>query len=255
MEKMLSFDERRAIQLEMLHALHDACEQYNLTYYLSYGTLLGAVRHQGFIPWDDDLDVMIPYQDFLKLSECFKSDKYTIVSCFNSNEHPYAFGRLCANNTYSKIGRYKTWGLGIDLYIIMGLPDSTIEQKFIMAEVNRLIKKRKLYIRWRFYLIKLGFWFKNNLGVKAIAKSSHEEIALFEKYNYIETKMAHVLAGGDAITPCYLLTGKELLKFEDGMFFAPSRNKELLELWYGDYMQLPPEEDRHPYHSSNIYWK
>lgn len=60
----LSLTERKAVFYEMLKEIDKACNERGLKYFLSYGTLLGAIRHKGFIPWDDDMDIMMPYQDF-----------------------------------------------------------------------------------------------------------------------------------------------------------------------------------------------
>ena len=76
MKKTIDIKELKKIQLGLLNALDDYCVQNDLTYYLAYGTLIGAIRHKGYIPWDDDIDVMMPREDYNKFIANFNNDKH-----------------------------------------------------------------------------------------------------------------------------------------------------------------------------------
>ena len=85
--KKIEFEEMRQLQYELLLELDKICKENGLTYLLAYGSLLGAVRHGGFIPWDDDVDVIMPMSDIDKLEQIYHSDKYSVVTCYNNKEH------------------------------------------------------------------------------------------------------------------------------------------------------------------------
>lgn len=72
--KEITLEERKQIQLRMLIEIDAFCRKHNIRYSLAYGTLIGAIRHKGFIPWDDDVDIMMPLPDMLRFKELFKSE-------------------------------------------------------------------------------------------------------------------------------------------------------------------------------------
>lgn len=111
----LSLAERKEIFYGVLKEIDKSCSERGLKYFLSYGTLLGAIRHKGFIPWDDDMDIMMPYQDFLKLTDSYQSERYSIVWSGNNKETPFAFARMYDNHTYDKVGKFQGLGIGVDL--------------------------------------------------------------------------------------------------------------------------------------------
>lgn len=102
-KRELSLKEVQQIELEILEYLHDICEKHNLIYFLDYGTLLGAVRHQGFIPWDDDTDISLSRADYEKLYEILKKENhkyYKIISSETDKTYPYTYFRVYDNRTY-----------------------------------------------------------------------------------------------------------------------------------------------------------
>lgn len=80
----LSLEERKKVQLEMLKEVDTFCRENNIKYALSCGTLIGAIRHKGFIPWDDDVDITMPFDDMVHFLKIFKSDKIEICDAFNT---------------------------------------------------------------------------------------------------------------------------------------------------------------------------
>ena len=101
-EQPLSLHERQMEYLRILKELDRYCTENGLRYYMGCGTLIGAVRHKGFIPWDDDLDVFMPRPDFMRLVRSYKSDEWTLHSIYNDKSHPYNFGRLCSSRVYNR---------------------------------------------------------------------------------------------------------------------------------------------------------
>ena len=87
----------KKIELEVMEYYNEICQKHNLTYYIFYGTLLGAVRHSGFIPWDDDIDVLMPIDDYKKLLNILKNDKhdkYYVQNIFNTKYCTYNFTKI-----------------------------------------------------------------------------------------------------------------------------------------------------------------
>lgn len=116
-EKLEELSDLRKLQLselDILKKFHEVCEKHNLTYYLTGGTLLGAVRHKGFIPWDDDIDVVMPYDDYKKLcklpSEVF-GEEFFLQNADTDVQYPLLFSKLRKNNTHAEEIDFKNLSL------------------------------------------------------------------------------------------------------------------------------------------------
>lgn len=253
--KAIDFHEVRALQYEMLKVVDKFCRENNITYFLTYGTLLGAVRHKGFIPWDDDIDVMLPQPDLEKFCKLFKSNIYKVVSVHNDKSHNLVFPRLYDMRTFSKTGNIETYGVGIDLYGIYGLPTSPIKHRDFVFDFYKLWNKRIKLSGLRRRLALWKMWPSGNLNFGLLHIVTEAGLQLQCKCSYskayvcmIDTRPAMPFAKELLGTPVEL-------EFEDGKFFAPQNYKHLLSLMYGDYMSLPPENQRVPYHGYDCYWK
>ena len=91
------------IELMILKDFIEICEKNNLKYYLIYGTQIGAIRHNGFIPWDDDIDIIMfrdDYEKFLKIMDSINSEKYEILDCRYKSDYFFQFGKLCLKDTH-----------------------------------------------------------------------------------------------------------------------------------------------------------
>ena len=257
--KNLTRDELLSSQLAMLQEIHKVCVENDLRYYLAYGTLLGAVRHKGFIPWDDDMDIMMPVEDYFKLKELYKSERYFLADCFSEKKHQAYFPRIYDGKT-CRDGDEKTLGVYIDIYLMHGAPFRN--QKKCAEHILNIIKleeNRKQVTKWRGRFARHMFpicW--NQYESKIITFFNQRIFNQLAKYEY-ETSEVIYAFGGDGLTElfwknCFCET--VLLDFEGYQFFAPHKYGEVLSVTYGDYMQLPPEECRHPYHgSSSFCWK
>jgi len=264
----LSKKEVQDLLLEMMKALHDFCIEHNIRYCLCDGSLLGAVRHKGFIPWDDDMDVYMPrpdYEKFIKFSQI--SDKYEIVTYFNDHGyyHPYAYCSLTDRSTVmvEKNMRCPTGkGQFIDIFPVDGVSDD--------------IKLRKRQFRkLNFYAYLKGLQsidYRNNKakGIKnfikrlcAILLTPMDEMKIVEK----QDKLAKLFSFEECSHFSQLISGKDrnmhfpktyfdhliLVPFEKYEFYITSYYDEALRLEYGDYLKLPPVEQRVGKHGVDIY--
>lgn len=251
----ISLEEAKQLQYEMLKEMHRACEQHGLRYYLAYGTLLGAIRHKGYIPWDDDIDVMMPRDDFFKLAETYRSDRYSIVSCYNDTSYEYAFGRMYDTRTAANKGKFETKGLCIDIYLLNAWPKDEKERKRLSKEIRFFQKLRIYLIGIRNRLAVKRLWPCKTLGFPLLQWACKKEEMLRGKY--VLGASSFVQISTDARLYDYKDFKEAVLaQFEDREFFIPVGYDGILKCCYGDYMQLPPVEERHPYHGTGgCHWK
>lgn len=256
MTKLITFEEKRQIQLEMLKEIHEFCIKNSIRYSLAFGTLLGAVRHKGFIPWDDDMDIMMPLPDLLRLKNEFKSNSIKICDVDTQKHYEYAFPRIAHNNSYSKKGLvWKTYGVNIDLYTMVSIPDYLNQQNYYFDKVASFNTKNLR--RWRSFIIRHFPLTSIPFFDKAIKNYRNY---YFYHIPYGSTNTYYMIAGPLKIRDKFIFKKDIfeetiLLPFEGNSFCAIKCYDEFLTKRYGDYMQLPPENERHPYHGGKYYWK
>ena len=236
-------------QLEMLHELDRVCKKNNLEYVLSSGTCLGAVRHGGFIPWDDDIDVYMSWSDA----------KYFVQSYKTDSQFPSTHYRLCDSSTSCFLeetrGLDVNHGIFIDIYIYYPYPDNKLKAQKIIFDsfiyrvlvagkgpqnhgkaakilggvVSSLYKGEKRSKKVQ----KIENEYKNNGGKHYVATYFGRDVTLTKAILYPVEWFNE---------PCYL-------KFEDMEAPCPGNPQKYCEIQYGStYMELPPENKRHPHH-------
>lgn len=253
--KKISFEEAKMLQYELLKEVHSVCEKYNLTYFLAFGTLIGAIRHNGYIPWDDDIDILMPYNDFLQLSSLYQSDKYSIKSCIKDEEYGSPIGRLYDDRTISIKGPFVTLGLSIDIYPLFGGPTDRNEMEKHCKLLTKYNKWRRTLRKFRNGLAKYYMWPKRTMSFGLLHKLCVFMIKQYSIYPYENSK--YVIIGGATAKPYDKknFEKRELHLFEDQEFYIPTEYHKLLS-GYGDYMKLPPLKERKPYHGiDHCYWK
>ncbi len=258
MKQELSFEERKTLQLEMLKEIDTFCKAHDIKYSLAFGTLLGAVRHKGFIPWDDDVDIIMPLPELLKLKKLFKSESIEYCDVDTTKYYSYAFSRLVSKKTYRKIGWFlKDSGVCIDVYPLISVPDDPSLNCAFWKKAQELFDKRILYMKWgrRFYRF-LPIRFFPTYG--KTMRQYRDYLFLYTEYG--STKTYYIIAGpldlrGKMTYHYNPFEEMTEVEFEGFRFPSISRYDDYLTLRYGDYMKLPPEDQRHPYHGGRFFGK
>lgn len=260
--KIISFDELKAIELDILKMIDSFCREHKIIYMLTSGTLLGAVRHKGFIPWDDDIDIMMPRDDYERFYSLFlaheSSTPYSIVS-YRNQKSPYPFLKVIDNRTLVVESfvdeRYNT-GVWVDIFPIDGLPssDSAFRRAAIMtAKLNASIANTEVATTRFRKIIKRVLHRSIRESPFSIAKKIDEDAARIPIDE--ATEVAIVVWGYHGPTrrmPKSFLDVIEV-EFENDLFFAPRLFDEYLSNIYGDYMSFPPLEERVPHQCKAFY--
>lgn len=266
----LDINEIKQIELDILKKVADFCDSNNLKYYLTYGTLLGAIRHKGFIPWDDDIDINMPREDYDKLQSILKKQNFLIndyieLKTPDSNNYQYQFLKVIDNRTvaYEKNMKKKYYAsIWIDIFPLDKIPEESEKQKQFM---NKLLKMRKYY----FYTIEKKFTGKSKIGlvkyslIKSIMTpiyfiiNQKQRIAKLAK-KFINSNSPYIFfsLNGDSYKTIFkddILEQTEVI-FENNKFKTFKNYDKVLTQLYGDYMQLPPIEQRVA-HSFDAYLK
>lgn len=248
--------------LIMLKWFHDFCIENHLQYYAIGGTLLGAVRHNGFIPWDDDIDLGMPRNDYDNLISCMqiiseKSD-YVLEKPLENKDFVYQFCKLYdTKTTLVENTRYKTQrGIYLDIFPLDGIGNTREESKknfkpisrknnYIMTKVCAFSGHRKFYKNLAILLSRCMPFPKWQSTLRHLDKLCRTK--RFEDYDYVTNPYG---AWGDREIFERKWFGESplMLKFENIEIFAPVDYHSFLTQMYGDYMQLPPKEKQVTHH-------
>lgn len=250
--KPLSLPQVQSVSMDLLKAFISFCEKHQLRYMLYYGTLIGAVRHQGFIPWDDDIDVSMPlpdYEKFIRLFECNNtSDHYHLMYGTRAGAAT-SYAMLVDNRTLC-INRMRdrehTRPLGIDIFPAFPLADDETEaRRQIDASVDAALGTWACHDVYRpnklRYLYRILF---NDRILERHLQRVNEETY---RYPWGSTRRLRVLSLEERellALPADCFDTCVELPFEDIQAKVPAQYHAILTENYGDYMQIPPEEVR-----------
>lgn len=249
----VKFSEYREMLLNILVDVDDFCQTNNIAYYLDSGTLIGAVRHKGFIPWDDDIDLVMPREDY----EVFV-DKYVSDSCYvlTNREYPdyyYQFAKVVQRHTKlveTGVPIIDRLGVNIDIFPIDGLPNKKLFRRYHQDKLFFLNKFRTLVILISNLLGKRepfeSIWC---YLIRVIEKNGKKYSMNSSKYcgNIVATTIRHRESKSD----CF--KSQVYLFFEGKEFSAPSGYKEYLNDMFGDYLKLPPLDQQVSNHNYKAY--
>ena len=258
--------------LDILTEIDRYCRKMDLKYYIAYGTLLGAVRHQGFIPWDDDVDLCMPrkdYEVFIKefskhFTSGYRLNHYSLEE-YTTNSYILRVCNPKVRLTRTINNENKVFDAFVSIFPIDGMPQNAIKRfvlekhadfeytylRFVRSSQNGYgnvahTTKEKMGIALN-HIFKIGK--STNVRTvsekldKILSKYSIDESDYINTYGYMVTPMTYKKSSFGPV--------KEYT-FSGHLFYGPSNYDELLKIWYGDYMKYPPEEKRKPSHSVSV---
>lgn len=276
----LTLREIQLLSLDILKEVHAYCETEGLRYSMAYGSLIGVVRHKGFIPWDDDIDIVMPRPDYERFIRDFRSERAKVAIPGEDSCMPiarvYDTRDTVAYTKYPFMTSGVRPGLWIDVYPIDNVPDDPAEFDRHAEECRQLYRRmvrrrrllattadlRKVPPRWHFP----RRWIRTQLkkiraGFPDLMKESGEHRKLMEKYPWGSTGHVAQLGIRGSVyrdhLPADLFDNNILMPFEDMEVRVPSDYHTFLMVQYPDYMELPPEEKReqHTLCDTVFYWK
>lgn len=255
-KKLISRDECKDIQMNILDVIVRICEQHGLQYYLAYGTLLGAVRHKGYIPWDDDIDIYMSRQDYSALISYLKAGAYPEAQWLklldlDADGYYYPFAKATDCRTEAKMDTNLTkHGIWVDIFPIDNVPDNKMHSDLFCLYCH-VLRAVIIAMTTDFRSTKLGKRRTRKKILKLFACIvGKKRMALFydhecQKYNRKYTDHAACLSGAygkKERMPKSVLFTPAMFSFEDRRYNGTAKYDSYLEALYGDYMKLPPKE-------------
>jgi lipopolysaccharide cholinephosphotransferase len=253
---MPSLREIQLFELKMLKDVAKVCEENDIQYFLSSGTLLGAVRHGGFIPWDDDIDVYMPlpdYRKFLKIGQKLLDESYGniyFVQNYRTEKNYHEmWTQIRTNNTTSMPVSCKKYdihfGMCLDIFPLVGCSNDLKKQEKQKKalQLNRLLLADKYIIAvnqpmtWK---MKVLYTIPRSIR-RWICKLNERRFMLdLDSHDYAVTVWYKI----PAVYPKDVFSKTIRIKFEDDEFDTMIEYDQYLTILYGDYMKLPDEKDR-----------
>lgn len=263
--KQLTSEEYKARMLEVMLKIDRICRENGYWYSIIYGTLLGAVRHQGFIPWDDDMDIVMTRSDYRKLREYLSEHPeygLNFIDYTNHLDTIYACGKICDSATVVKESNFRTvdgYGAFVDVFPLDNLPDDEKERKRFKSYARYRIKLIQHSSKMKpgkpdglkhAFLLYSAFVYSHCFNTYTLIKNLDEYC---EKYNGTETKCF----GVPYFIACFNKSDFEELidfPFEGHMLAGPKHYENVLNVSYDSYKEIPPPEERTT-HVVRCYWR
>lgn len=253
----------QAVLLDVLTDFVNICEENNIEYYCDGGTVLGAIRHQGFIPWDDDIDVQMFREEYEKFYEIMKdgNEKYDLLSYETKGFYRFS-PRLNLKHTSTgetwDINADFTWGLGLDIAILDNVPTNKIrryifiKKALFIKRVNLLLFAMTNDIFFSKTAEKIGHFLKVVFKIAKIDQNFVKKI--YGKLNSFPegTEVGSLSCSGTFYPfPRKIFSPPLKVKFETITINIPNDYDTYLKILYGDYMRIPPKEERE-IHGMNV---
>ena len=260
--RKIDLDELKLIQIGILDYVSEFCDNNNIKYWIDSGTLLGAIRHKGYIPWDDDIDIGMLREDYEKFIKIFnKNNSHYKLYCNELDKKcPYALGKVMDIDTvlYEPNEDGVKIAINIDIFVYDNAPET-------LEETNKLYDLRDRYNYLRMYqnFSYMKYDFFRNIYIKIL-----RFILSFLPKGYFAKKMIELSKKnvsnntgkvGNFLGCTRIHSNKSALaeitkvEFEGKKYNAPKGYDEWLTDFYGDYMKLPPEEKRVGHHYFKAY--
>ena len=270
--RRMSIHEIKTVELDILKYVKQCCRDNGLQYYLMFGTLIGAIRHKGFIPWDDDIDIALPRKDYYKLIEIMDANDssiYKLISCNNVEGYGMPLAKVVDSRTKlvqnGAIGNEKQFGVYIDLFILDNIPDDLVEREKFFKKMKK--ESKKWYLSKRKFLFRTGSrisdLIKGLISLPFKIESAYHRCLKMDKmaaqYQDLNTKEKTVVMFALAPEKTVLTSEEwetiESVEFEGELFDTTKYYDKNLTNIYGDYMTPPSELDETSVHDFVAYWR
>ena len=260
----IPFEELKRIQLEILDDIDLFCKREGLRYSLAYGTLLGSIRHKGYIPWDDDIDLMMPRPDYDRFLATYRSDQNEVIDLSALPACVETFAKVSRKGTLmvdDLLGR-GMWGANVDIFPLDGIPMEGMESFY-----ERMTRKKDLVAKiCPFYRV-VGHgrakWFVKYLlkrihypSLKSAQTLKQELMAEIRSQSYEEAAVAGTYFESrrtNEFMDKAIYEGCIDLPFEGKTYLGLKRYDDYLTHIYGDYMTPPPADGRVSAHQYKVY--
>lgn len=264
MGKEINIDEMRKIQLEILDKIHCFCGAYGIRYSLCGGTLLGAVRHKGYIPWDDDIDILMPRPDYETFLSEYRDEEGIVTLQHYKNDITFPLRWARAIDTRTKlVSTNNVSGVFVDIFPVDGLAGEIeaeecarklLKLRNMLAGATKFhgeaVHSSPIILRIKYYIKKLIYPSRND-----ILKQYDD---LFNSNPFETSKFAGAIVsrfGAKELMDASVFKSYIQLPFEGKKYNCIKDYDIYLKKLYGNYMQLPPEEKRKTHHKFKVYWK
>lgn len=271
----LSMEEIQQGALNILIKIDEICRKEKFNYFLAYGTLIGAIRHKGFIPWDDDIDIMMPRKDYDRFIKYFIDNKKNyypleIINPQTNSKCPYTITRVSDSRYKLIVDNEDDYGLGlfVDIYPLDGVGNNINEYKKIKNQsslysslcyisTKQKVKKDNTKSKIKMILKYPAFFIAKILGKDFFMKHLYK---MAKGCDYNDSYyVGCIIWGSDdglrGIFPKNWFDEAIDIEFEGYMFKAPKEYDKVLTHGYGKYMEMPPLRDRVAHHYYDAYLK
>lgn len=266
MKSLISINEVRKIQLDILSFVDEVMKKNGISYWLNAGTLLGCVRHKGYIPWDDDIDICMLRNDYERFAELINNENsyYKVLDMHKTDGYYYLFSKVVDTRTHiieKDLKEISEMGIYIDVFPLDYLPSNNRKRRSIINKVFRLRAiiyyslLNKNQVKKASISTKIKYLFSVIYGNKKAMRKANNYCNRINRMNgyYLSDLVASTEKRH--FYPASYFDDTILGMFEGKMFPIPKNFHEYLSVVYGDYMKLPPKEKQILTHDFKAFYR
>jgi len=261
----ISVDETKLIMVRILESIDKCCRENNIKYSLCWGTMIGAVRHHGFIPWDDDIDIMMPREDYNRFLKVYNDSRYGVYSPRNNKNCVQIITKIYDKRTsvYFHNHPKSIFGIWISIFPYDNVPDENLNK----WKLKRTFWMSLYHFKTARFLTTDSFLMRTTKALTKAIVFPFSSFWLYEKlekclteFNDIQTKRVCIWTGVGRTKTTFIIFNKEWfdecmdIDFENQKTRIIKGYDQFLRFRYGDYMKFPPEQERIPKHNFKAYY-